>query len=147
MNSHLSKERTDLSHCHTTILLAEDDPDDQELLKEAFDETGANYTLHIVADGKSALNYLKAIADHHLPCLIILDYNMPELNGGDVLRKICSNPRFHSIPKVVLSTSDNTKNIQEALANGAQAYRVKPHNFRGLITIAKEMLDLCGKVA
>ena len=62
------------------ILLAEDDPDDQELIRIAFSEVEGNYQLQVVNDGKEALEYLKAAAQ--LPCLIVLDYNMPELNGA-----------------------------------------------------------------
>ena len=130
-----------------TILVAEDDRDDQELLKDAFERVDPSFSLHIVEDGNSVLEYLDNAADDRLPCLIILDYKMPELNGGQVLQKLLDKPRFRRIPKVILSTSGNTKYIQEAMDKGAHAYRVKPYDFSRLVAIAKEMLQLCQNAA
>ena len=129
------------------ILLAEDDPDDQDLIKDAFSELGTSYVLHIVPDGKAALNYLENTPPDQLPCLIILDYNMPELNGAKVLEKICNDERYDAIPKVVLSTSNSPFYIDECMNKGANAYRVKPSNFYELVNIAKEMLELCQDAA
>ncbi|HZF63372.1 MAG TPA: response regulator [Chitinophagaceae bacterium] len=144
MNSYLTGKTRNFRH---TILLAEDDRDDQELLKDAFEEVDPSCSLHIVENGKSVLDYLNNAPDDQLPCLIILDYNMPELNGGQVLQKLLDKPRFRTIPKVVLSTSGNTKYVKEAMDKGAHAYRVKPYDFSRLVAIAKEMLDLCNKAA
>ncbi|MCW3113819.1 MAG: response regulator [Segetibacter sp.] len=130
-----------------TILLAEDDPDDQELLVHAFTEVSPTFNLHIVNDGKEVIEFLSTTSDSKLPCLIVLDYNMPELNGAEVLQKLTGDKRYENIPKIVLSTSSNPKYIQDCLCKGAHAYKVKPDNFTQLVVIAKEMLDLCGKAA
>src|SRR4028118_1263749 len=90
-----------------TILLAEDDPDDQELIVHAFTEINESFNLHIVNDGKEALDFLTSTSDSKLPCLIVLDYNMPELNGAQVLQKLTGNKRYQDIPKIILSTSGN----------------------------------------
>ncbi len=137
----------DTHNPHLTILLAEDDPDDQELIKEAFSEADISFELKIVKDGKSAINYLEATPDKKLPCLIVLDYNMPELNGAEVLQHLYDKPRYKKIPKVILSTSGNKFYIQEALKKGAYAYRIKPSNYTRLVEIAKEMIDLCNSAA
>jgi CheY-like chemotaxis protein len=71
-----------------TILLADDDPDDQELIVHAFTEVSPSFRLHIVNDGKEVINFLSTVSDNKLPCLIVLDYNMPELNGAQVLQKL-----------------------------------------------------------
>lgn len=129
------------------ILLAEDDPDDQELIKEAFSEIDVTFTLQIVKDGKSVINYLETTPDKKLPCLIVLDYNMPELNGAQVLQELYDKPRYRHIPKVIFSTSGNQLYIQEALKKGAHAYKIKPSDYSSLLQIAREMVDLCGKAA
>lgn len=124
------------------ILLAEDDQDDQDLLKEAFFAIDPSCQLHIEASGRAVLNYLDHLSDSLLPRIIILDYNMPELNGGQVLEKLDASPRYRQIPKVILSTSDNIKYVEESLTKGALAYRVKPYDFSSLLAIAKEMISL-----
>jgi CheY-like chemotaxis protein len=130
-----------------TILLADDDPDDQELIVHAFTEVSPSFRLHIVNDGKEAIDFLSTVSDSKLPCLIVLDYNMPELNGAQVLLKLTNDKRYEAIPKVILSTSSNPKYIQDCLHKGAHAYRVKPDNFAQLVVLAKEMLELCDKAA
>ncbi|MGI8635789.1 MAG: response regulator [Segetibacter sp.] len=130
-----------------TILLADDDPDDQELIVHAFTEVSPSFKLHIVNDGKEVLEFLSTVSDNRLPCLIVLDYNMPELNGEQVLQQLTNDKRYEGIPKVILSTSSNPKNIQDCLVKGAHAYRVKPDNFSQLVVLAKEMLELCSKAA
>lgn len=127
------------------ILIAEDDPDDQELIRYAFSKVDGNYSLQVVNDGKEALEYLRMAAK--LPCLIVLDYNMPELNGLQVIQQLSADNRFHTIPKVILSTSSNPLYIAASLKEGACAYKVKPHSFQQLVGIAREILSLCEPAA
>ncbi|GAA4343775.1 response regulator [Flaviaesturariibacter amylovorans] len=132
--------------CTHTILIAEDDPDDQELIAVAFAQADPGLRLCIVPDGRQALDYLLAASASGLPCVILLDYNMPELNGAQVIRKL-HEARFADIPKVILSTSGNPLYIEECLREGAHAYRVKPDDFTALVRIAEEMAALCRKAA
>jgi CheY-like chemotaxis protein len=126
-----------------TILLADDDPDDQELILLAFSKVSPNFKLHVVNNGKEVLDFLTSTTDSKLPCLIVLDYNMPELNGAQVLQKLHTAVRYANIPKVVLSTSNNPTYIKDCMGKGADAYRVKPDNFSQLVGIAEEMLSMC----
>ena len=128
---------------YPTILLADDDPDDQELIINAFSKVSKEHDLHIVNDGKEAIDFLSSSADTMLPCLIVLDYNMPQMNGSEVLQKLKNDSRYKNIPKVILSTSNNPKYIEDCLVKGANAYRVKPDSFNQLVSIAKEMMMLC----
>lgn len=96
-----------MQECTHLILIAEDDPDDQELIAIAFSRVAPSLKLQIVNDGKEALDYLCNAADTGLPCVIVLDYNMPELNGAQVIQLLSPDRRFAGIPKVILSTSDN----------------------------------------
>jgi len=136
-----------MRRCTHTILIAEDDPDDQELIAIAFAKADPSLKLFIVDDGQKALEYLQHSEDNRLPCLILLDYNMPELNGAQVIQKIASDERYQCIPKVILSTSGNPLHAKDSFEKGASAYHVKPDNFGALLDIAKEMAALCHKAA
>ena len=126
-----------------TILAADDDMEDLELIEDAFSSLNPRVALHKVTNGKAVIDYLNNISDADLPCLIILDYNMPELNGSQVLAKIGKEKRFAGIPKLVLSTSSAPTYIHECMINGAAEYYIKPSSMHELETIAKKMLDHC----
>lgn len=128
-----------------TILLADDDPDDQELIVHALTEVSPSFNLHIVNDGKEAIEFLTGVSDDKLPCLIVLDYNMPELTGAQVLHMLTDNRWYNKIPKIIFSTSGNPQYMEDCMQKGAAAYKVKPDNYTQLLLIAREMLELCGK--
>ncbi len=136
-----------MHNCTHIILIAEDDPDDQELITYAFSKVDPSLKLYIVNDGKEALDYLLHASDNVLPCVIVLDYNMPEMNGAQVLQQISPDKRFEKIPKVIFSTSSNPIYIKDSMQKGADAYHVKPDGFEALLGIAKEMAALCYKAA
>jgi CheY-like chemotaxis protein len=123
------------------ILLVEDDPDDQELLKEVFASIDESFTLVFVSTGRDVRSALEKLNNKQMPCLIILDYNMPGLNGPEILKEINQNPAFGNIPKIVWSTSEKYKSICMQL--GAADYIIKPTNNRDLQRVAKYMLSLC----
>jgi CheY-like chemotaxis protein len=136
-----------MKNCTHIILIAEDDPDDQELLAYAFSKVDPSLKLFIVNDGRQALDYLLTADENNLPCVILLDYNMPELNGGQVIQRLLPNEKFNRIPKVILSTSSNPIYVQYCMQNGADAYKVKPDDFSELLGIVKEMAALCRDAA
>ena len=141
MSSHLIEEPRRSSDT-LNILLAEDDRDDQELIREALKEIAVFSLLHVVENGNDALAYLNSLEPKELPGLIILDYNMPELNGAQVLQKLYENKRYAAIPKVVLSTSNNVRYVNEAKEKCAQAYLIKPSDFASLVNVLREILQL-----
>jgi CheY-like chemotaxis protein len=91
------------------ILLGEDDADDQEMLKEVFTSIDTAFVLFFVNNGKEILSALEKLKDDQMPCLIVLDYNMPGLNGADILQELGTNERYKNIPKVVWSTAMSEK--------------------------------------
>src|SRR4051812_34689227 len=106
------------------ILMADDDVEDIELIEEAILNIDPEATLHKFFNGHSAIEYLHSAPDDELPCLIILDYNMPELKGSEVLSFMKSKKRYDTIPKVVLSTSNARMHQHECMNNGASEYIV-----------------------
>ena len=126
-----------------TILAADDDLEDLELIEDAFSSLEPDIALHKVTNGRAVIDYLNNQADSDLPCLIILDYNMPELNGSQVLAKIGKEKRYADIPKLVLSTSSAPIHMHECMINGAAEYYVKPNSLKELETLAKKVLSFC----
>ena len=125
------------------ILLGEDDADDQEMLKEVFTSIDISFVLFFVNNGKEVLSALEKLKDDQMPCLIVLDYNMPALNGADILRELGTNERYKNIPKVVWSTAESERFKKICLELGAADYVIKPNNVIGLEEVARYMLSLC----
>ena len=125
------------------ILLGEDDADDQEMLKEVFTSIDISFVLFFVNNGKEILSALDKLKDDQMPCLIVLDYNMPGLNGADILQELSTNERYKNIPKVVWSTAGSEKFKKICLELGAVDYVIKPNNVIGLEEVARYMLSLC----
>jgi CheY-like chemotaxis protein len=128
-----------------TILIADDDLDDLQILEDVFTDLGGAVNLVLVRSGQAILDYL--YSEKPGPCLVVLDYNMPGMSGAEVLRQVNGRERFGGIPFVVLSTSIAPHNIEECLSLGAAAYRVKPLTYSGYSAIVKEMLQLCNLTA
>jgi CheY-like chemotaxis protein len=123
------------------ILLAEDDIDDQELLAEAFSEIDPAIQLNSFSTGKKFLNHLEKLPDSEIPNMIILDYNIPEINGAEILEKLESDKRYQHVVKLVWSTSNSALYENSCLSLGAKAYLVKPSNITALMDLAKKMLS------
>jgi CheY-like chemotaxis protein len=126
-----------------TILMADDDIEDLELIQSAITNIEPGADLHKVTNGQAVIDFLANQPDANLPCLIILDYNMPELTGSQVLAVIRKEKRYELIPKVILSTSNTPAYIHECIKNGATEYFVKPDNMPDLTKLAKKMLNYC----
>lgn len=125
------------------ILLGEDDADDQEMLKEVFTSIDTAFVLFFVNNGSEIISALEKLKDDQMPCLIVLDYNMPGLNAADILRELSTNERYKNIPKVVWSTAGSEKFRSLCLELGAVDYVIKPNNITDLERIARYMLSLC----
>lgn len=126
------------THHTVEILLAEDSLHDAELtIRELKKHNMANNLVH-VKDGEEALDFIFGrgkYIDHkdtiHFPKVILLDIQMPKLNGMEVLKEIKSDPRTQSIPVVILTSSKEHPDVQRCYELGANSYIVKPVNFEG----------------
>lgn len=119
------------------ILIAEDDADDRYLMKTALEETGITEDVEYVENGVEVLNYLESIkaenADQHFPKFILLDLNMPKMDGREVLKKIKSNDLYRKIPVIVFSTTKNQMEVKRCYDLGANTYVVKPVSYDTLV--------------
>ena len=126
-----------------TILMAEDDPEDSMLVKEALEEARLGNELRFVPDGEELMDYLRHQgryadpADSPRPGLILLDLNMPRKDGREALEEIKADPDLRTIPVVVLTTSKADEDILCSYGNGANSYITKPVTFDKLVEIMK----------
>lgn len=125
------------------ILLGEDDIDDEELLKEVFTRIDPSYSLEFVNNGRNVINRLQEMEKYGMPSLIVLDYNMPTLNGAEILQELKRLRRFDEVPKIIWSTSDSNTYRTICLELGARDYVIKPSNMQGLAEVARYMLSFC----
>ena len=128
------------------ILLVEDNPDDRELMKLAFAEEEIPHNLIIVSDGIEALNYLLRQEDSSdessstsMPALIMLDLNLPRINGIEVLRRIRAHPKTRLLPVVIISSSNEPQDLIDSYINGCNSYIRKPIHFTQLQKFVKEV--------
>jgi CheY-like chemotaxis protein len=125
------------------IVLADDDPDDCVLAKEALEESRLANELHVVGDGEELLAYLRheqAYAEPESsprPGLILLDLNMPRKDGREALREIKADPSLRSIPVVVLTTSRAEEDIYRTYELGVSSFISKPVTFEGLVDVMR----------
>ncbi len=121
---------------HFTVLLVEDDLNDIFLVKRAFKMANIQNPLQVATDGLEAIYYLRGqgkYADREsypLPKLIVMDLKMPRKTGFEVLEWVKQDSLLRRIPVVIVSSSDNPADINRAYELGANAYMVKPVNFR-----------------
>lgn len=126
-----------------TILVADDDPDDRMLTKEAFAENMLLNELHFVEDGEELMNYLKRVGKYSdkekypMPGLILLDLNMPRKDGREALREIKSDPALRRIPVIVLTTSKTEEDILRSYDLGVNCFITKPVTFSDLVEVTK----------
>lgn len=127
------------------VLLVEDEPLDVELTLRAFKRARFNNPVHVVSDGEEALEFLNATgAFQHrrelpLPGVILLDLNLPKLNGIDLLRHLKSDRRTEKIPVVVLTVSQQDRDIAECRRLGVETYLVKPVDFQNFSEVTPHL--------
>lgn len=115
------------------ILLVEDNPGDVDLTREALDASGREFDLHVAEDGARAIEYLDRKSDRlasQTPDLILLDLNLPRLDGRQVLAHIKGTDRLKKVPVVILTSSDAENDVLKSYELGANSYVMKPSNLK-----------------
>jgi CheY-like chemotaxis protein len=124
------------------VLLVEDDPGDVLMTQEAFEEHKVRNKLNVVHDGEEALSYLRRegdFADAPRPDLILLDLNLPRVDGREVLQVIKNDEDLRRIPVVVLTTSQADEDILRSYSLHANAYVTKPVDFERFIAVVRQI--------
>lgn len=125
------------------ILLADDDPDDRELIQYALKKTDRLHKIVTAEDGADCLDKVdEMIASHTLPCLIVLDLNMPKLDGKETFKILSAQAPLKTVPIVILSTSTNLQDIHFFEQRHIE-YIIKPLKFDHFFTIAQRLLARC----
>jgi CheY-like chemotaxis protein len=123
-----------------SILLVEDRATDLDLTKRAFARRRLLNPIHVARDGDEALGYIdRWEAGEHPPVFILLDLRLPKVGGLEVLRRLKSHPRFNSIPVIVLTTSAEDQDVQEAYRLGCNSYIVKPVEFSKFMEVTSQI--------
>ena len=126
-----------------TLLMADDDPEDRLLAREAFQEARLANDLRFVSDGEELMDYLFRRGDFTdtstspRPGLILLDLNMPKKDGREALQEIKNDDSFRSIPVIVLTTSKAEEDVIRSYDIGANSYITKPVTFEKLVEIMR----------
>ena len=120
------------------MLVVDDDLDDQLLIQEAFQTGEMQCELQFASDGRQALSILNK-STSYIPDLIVLDLNMPVMNGFEVLSQLQATSLFPRIPVVVLTTSSEADYIDRSYDLGARSFIVKPKSFKDLENIANNL--------
>ncbi|MCC2309149.1 response regulator [Cellulomonas chengniuliangii] len=132
------------SHRDIDVLLVEDDPGDVLMTREAFADNKVTNRLSVVSDGVSALEYLRKegqYADVATPDLILLDLNLPRMDGREVLMALKGDEKLRSIPVVVLTTSEAEEDVVRSYSLHANAYVTKPVDFDRFIEVVRQIDD------
>ena len=130
-----------------TILLVEDDENDVFLMERAFGKANVPAEVRVIRDGRKALRYLHGEGEyadrerHPLPCLTLLDLNLPHVHGLEVLKQIREDPRLRKLIVVVLTSSVADSDIEQAYELGANSYLSKPNALEGF----QELAELIGQ--
>ena len=122
------------------ILLVEDNQDDYEATVRSLKKNHLVNPVHWCKNGQEALNYLQNTGIEK-PSLILLDLNMPGIDGRQVLEKIKADPKLKYIPVVILTTSSDSKDVEQCYCIGASTYIQKPVSFDGLTEAIRTMKD------
>jgi two-component system, chemotaxis family, response regulator Rcp1 len=126
------------------ILLVEDSPGDVRLTREALQEASVTAVLHVVTDGEAALDYLRRNGEYAQaiePSLVLLDLNLPRLDGREVLRIMKSDPILRRIPVVVLTTSSNERDILSVYDVGGNCFVTKPLDYDDFVDTIGEIVS------
>ena len=129
------------------ILLVEDREDDVRLLLKAFEQSGVKAPIHVVRDGEEAIHYLAGKgkyavrSEYPLPTVMLLDLKMPRVDGFEVLKWVRAQPTLRNLLILVLTCSEDIRDVNRAYELGANSFLVKPHDFADTRELGKDILN------
>lgn len=132
---------------HAVILLAEDEEDYVLLIRQAFIKADIPNPLHVLWNGQEVIAYLKGEGkysnrdEYPLPDLLLLDLKMPRVNGFEVLKWLRAQPGLATLRVLVLTSSDQIRDVNEAYRLGANSFMVKPNDFEDTVQLSRLILD------
>jgi two-component system response regulator len=128
------------------ILIAEDDEDDRLLIQEAFTEHNVSNPIQFVENGAELVDYLVRCSDNPTttknPAIIILDINMPKMNGIEALERVKTHPELRPIPVVMLTTSASPEHVSKSYQLGANSFLKKPNSYQRMMKLV-ELINIC----
>jgi two-component system response regulator len=131
---------------HLPVLITEDSADDYEAILRAFEEAGLRLPTLWCRTGDEAIGFLKHLKKNGMkreeqPCFILLDLNLPGMDGREVLEYIKGDEKLKVIPVIIFTTSSNDRDIERCYAGGANAYMQKPIDFRALVKVVRSLKE------
>lgn len=139
-----------IHHTHMNILLVEDNPADTKLVKLLAQKSGFTGNVFYVEDGAQALDFIRKTArykERPPPDLILLDLNLPNINGFEVLRILKANPNHRYIPVIILTSSQNPEDVFRSFDLGASGYIQKPSSFGEFMKSFKTLIAYWSEVS
>ncbi|WP_017257399.1 response regulator [Pedobacter arcticus] len=127
--------------------IADDDPDDRMIIKDAFEENNFADSLSFFEDGEKVINRFEKESQEvgfRYPSLLILDLNMPKVNGLELLIHLKSDRKTKKIPIVILSTSKSSQDKEKMMKLGADDFITKPFSFDSMIEITRNLIEKYG---
>ena len=133
-----------MSHEPVVILLAEDDDGHAQLVQRNLKRAGVTNEVQRVEDGQLALDYVRCAGKfsnrtRHGPLLVLLDINMPRIDGIEVLRQIKADPGLATIPVIMLTTTDNPREVEACYQLGCSVYVTKPVEYEPFVEAIKRL--------
>jgi CheY-like chemotaxis protein len=124
------------------IVVVDDDSDDREIIRDAFNHTSEGHDISLLENGDQLMEFLEKQDSQHLPSLILLDLNMPGKDGRETLRDLKADPRFRQIPTIVFTTSSSGRDRKIVYEMGANCFITKPDTFNNLVETTKCIANL-----
>lgn len=128
-----------------TVFLVDDDQDDRFFLRQAIEEAGASVNIVEAENGLELLSLIRndgqISGSHTLTALVLLDMNMPKMNGLETIAAIRSDPSIAAVPVVMISTSSNPNLIESAYRAGVDNFITKPSSFAGFVDLSQELIS------
>ena len=128
------------------ILLADDDPEDRAMIQDAMEVIDAGEILRFAENGEQVLQILANEYDRgNHACQVVLDLNMPRMNGTETLSKLKNDVRFKNVPVIIFSTSINTLEKEKCMLLGAHSFITKPISYKECLDTARSFHSFCSE--